>query len=225
MPRAIFLANRPGDRPLRFLPKGKTALTPPFASLLHETTTAELDPNFLPEPALGSQAVESMPDELIKSADLDGFLRDVKGLDNLAVHSRMAARSTRTKGKALQILLVEDNVGDARLLYEMFSQERPDSFKLTHLMRMSEAEVHLAKGGVDIILLDMGLPDGHGLDTVKRARAAAPDVPMIVLTGLDDEELAAEAMKEGAQDYLIKGQIENRALPRAFRHAIERHRM
>src|ERR1700733_4498480 len=159
MPRAIFLANRPGDRPLRFLPKGKTALTPPFASLLHETTTAELDPNFLPEPALGSQAVESMPDELIKSADLDGFLRDVKGLDNLAVHSRMAARSTRTKGKALQILLVEDNVGDARLLYEMFSQERPDSFKLTHLMRMSEAEVHLAKGGVDIILLDMGLPD------------------------------------------------------------------
>jgi signal transduction histidine kinase len=90
---------------------------------------------------------------------------------------------------------------------------------------MSEAVVHLAKGGVDIVLLDMGLPDGHGLDTVRRARAVAPDVPLIVLTGLDDEALAAEAMKEGAQDYLIKGQIENRALPRALRHAIERHRM
>jgi len=63
------------------------------------------------------------------------------------------------------------------------------------------------------------------LDTVRRARAVAPDVPLIVLTGLDDEALAAEAMKEGAQDYLIKGQIENRALPRALRHAIERHRM
>jgi DNA-binding NtrC family response regulator len=126
---------------------------------------------------------------------------------------------------ALRVLLVEDNAGDARLLREMFTTERPGSIELTHLMRMSEALAHLAKGGVDIVLLDMGLPDGHGLDTVRRARAVAPDVPLIVLTGLDDEALAAEAMKEGAQDYLIKGQIENRALPRALRHAIERHRM
>jgi signal transduction histidine kinase len=127
--------------------------------------------------------------------------------------------------KALQVLIVEDNVGDVRLLREMFGKERSDSFELTHFLRMSEAEVHLAKGGTDIVLLDMGLPDGHGLDTVRRAHAAAPGVPMIVLTGLDDEALAAEAMKAGAQDYLIKGQIENRALPRALRHAIERHRM
>jgi sigma-B regulation protein RsbU (phosphoserine phosphatase) len=129
------------------------------------------------------------------------------------------------KEKALQVLLVEDNAGDVRLLLEMFSGERPDSFELTHLLRMSEAVIRLAKGGVDIVLLDMGLPDGHGLDTVRRARAVAPGVPVIVLTGLNDEALAAEAMKEGAQDYLIKGQIENRALPRALRHAIERHRM
>jgi signal transduction histidine kinase len=129
------------------------------------------------------------------------------------------------KGKALQVLIVEDNAGDARLLREMFSAERPDSFEFTHVLRMGEALVHLAKGDVDIVLLDMGLPDGHGLDTVRRAHAAAPSVPLIVLTGLDDEALAAEAMKEGAQDYLIKGQIENRALPRALRHAIERQRM
>jgi signal transduction histidine kinase len=127
--------------------------------------------------------------------------------------------------KALQVLLVEDNAGDVRLLREMFSGERPDSFELTHLLRMSEAEIHLAKGGVDIVLLDMGLPDGHGLDTVRRAHAAAPGVPLIILTGLDDEALAAEAMTQGAQDYMIKGQIESRALPRALRHAIERHRM
>lgn len=129
------------------------------------------------------------------------------------------------KNKALQVLLVEDNAGDVRLLREMFSKERPGSFELTHLLRMSEAENHLAKGGVDIVLLDMGLPDGHGIETVRRTHAVAPGVPMIVLTGLDDEALAAQAMKEGAQDYLIKGQIENRALPRALRHAIERHRM
>ena len=127
--------------------------------------------------------------------------------------------------KPLQVLLVEDNAGDVRLLREMFSKERRDAFELTHLLRMSEAETHLAKGGVDIVLLDLGLPDGHGLDTVRRAHAAAPEVPVIVLTGLDDEALAAEAMIAGAQDYLIKGQIENRALPRALRHAIERHRL
>ncbi len=128
-------------------------------------------------------------------------------------------------GKALQVLLVEDNAGDARLLREMFSTEKAGSFELTHLLRMSEAMIHLAKGGVDVLLLDMGLPDAHGLDTVRQAHAAAPNIPLIVLTGLDDEALAAEAMKEGAQDYLIKGQIENRALPRALRHAIDRHRM
>jgi signal transduction histidine kinase len=128
-------------------------------------------------------------------------------------------------GKTLKVLLVEDNAGDVRLLREMFSNEKADSFELTHLVRMSDAEAHLAKGEVDILLLDMGLPDAHGIETVRRARAVAPGVPLIVLTGLEDEALAAAAMKEGAQDYLIKGQIENRALPRALRHAIERQRM
>src|SRR5580700_2123535 len=129
------------------------------------------------------------------------------------------------KEKALNILLVEDNAGDARLVREMFSKEKPDSFRLTHLSRMSDAETHLAKGGVDIVLLDMGLPDAPGIETVRRAHSVAPDVPIIVLTGLEDEALAAEAMKEGAQEYLIKGQIESRALPRTLRYAIERYRM
>jgi signal transduction histidine kinase len=129
------------------------------------------------------------------------------------------------KSKALHVLLVEDNAGDARLLREMFSTEKAGNIQLTHLLRMSDAEALLAKGGVDIVLLDMGLPDAHGIETVRRACAVAPGVPMVVLTGLEDEALAAQAMKEGAQDYLIKGQIENRALPRALRHAMERHRM
>jgi signal transduction histidine kinase len=110
-------------------------------------------------------------------------------------------------------------------LREMFSKEAPGSFVLSHLTHMRDAEDRLAEGGVDIVVLDMGLPDGHGLETLRRARAAAPEVVMIVMTGLEDEALAAQAMKEGAQDYLIKGQIENRALPRALRHAIERQRM
>jgi signal transduction histidine kinase len=129
------------------------------------------------------------------------------------------------KEKALQVLLIEDDAVNVRSLIEMLSKEKAESFELTHFLRLSDALIHLAKGGVDIVLLDMGLQNGHGLDTVRRVHAAAPGVPVIVLTGLDDEALAAEAMKVGAQDYLIKDQIEKRALPRALRHAIERHRM
>jgi signal transduction histidine kinase len=129
------------------------------------------------------------------------------------------------KPDALQVLLIEDSAGDARLLREMFGREKAGNFELTHLTHMSEAEVHLSKHHADIILLDMGLPDGHGIDTLRRAHAMAPGTPLIVLTGMDDEALAAEAMKEGAQDYLIKNQIQTRALPRALRHAIERQHM
>jgi len=127
--------------------------------------------------------------------------------------------------KVFQVLLVEDNASDARLLRDMLSKAKQGSFELTHMTRMHEAEIRLSAGGIDIVLLDMGLPDGHGLEILRRARAADPTVVMIVLTGFDDEELAAGAMKEGAQDYLIKGQIENRALPQALRYAMERQRM
>ena len=108
-----------------------------------------------------------------------------------------------------KVLLVEDNPGDARLLREMFNEEDTLNTELTHVQYMSEAERHLAQHTVDIILLDLGLPDAQGLEAVRRARAAAPRVPLVVLTGLDDESLAAQALQEGAQDYLIKGQIDD----------------
>jgi signal transduction histidine kinase len=125
--------------------------------------------------------------------------------------------------RTIRVLLVEDNADDVILFREMFRKEQPGSFELAHRERMSDAVDYLASQPVDIVLLDMGLPDGHGLETVRRAHAAAPKVPLIVLTGLDDEDIAAQALKDGALDYLVKGQIENRALPRALRYAIERH--
>jgi diguanylate cyclase (GGDEF)-like protein len=147
-------------------------------------------------------------------------------MDSLALLRRqVAAHRSLMKEETLRVLVVEDNAADARLLLEMFRNEKPGSFEMTHLSRMSDAIVHLEKNKVDIVLLDLGLPDARGLESVRRAHAAAPDVPLIVLTGLDDEGLASEAMKDGAQDYLIKGQVENRALPRALRHAIERHQI
>ncbi len=120
------------------------------------------------------------------------------------------------------LLLVEDNPGDAHLFRQMFNEQGSHISELKHVETMSEAEKHLAISAVDIILLDMGLPDAKGLEAVRRAHAAAPRIPLVVLTGLDDESLAAQALQVGAQDYLVKGQIETRGLFRAIRYAIER---
>src|SRR5271154_4586326 len=123
------------------------------------------------------------------------------------------------------LLLVEDNPGDARLLREMISEAGARNMEMTHAQCMKEAERHLSDREVDIILLDLGLPDVEGMMAVQRIRAAAPSVPLVVLTGRDDEALAALALQEGAQDYLIKGQIDSRGLLRALRYAIERKTM
>jgi diguanylate cyclase (GGDEF)-like protein len=90
---------------------------------------------------------------------------------------------------------------------------------------MDDAEKYLAKQPIDIILLDLGLSDAQGMEALRRARAAAPGVVLVVMTGLDDEGVAAQALQEGAQDYLIKGQIERRELLRALRHAVQRKTM
>ena len=121
-----------------------------------------------------------------------------------------------------RLLVVEDNAGDVRLLREMFREDTAHTTELFHVDCIADAEKHLASRSVDIILLDLGLSDAQGLEAVRRAHSAAPGVPLVVLTGLDDESLAAQALQEGAQDYLIKGQIETRGLLRAMRHAIER---
>jgi diguanylate cyclase (GGDEF)-like protein/PAS domain S-box-containing protein len=130
-----------------------------------------------------------------------------------------------SKKSIKMLLIVEDNPGDARLLREMFNEQGSHNTELTHVECMNEAEQHLAERAFDVVVLDLGLPDAQGLEAVRRAHAAAPRVPLVVLTGLDDESLAAEALQEGAQDYLIKGQIETRGFLRSLRYAIERKAM
>src|SRR3984957_18685127 len=124
-----------------------------------------------------------------------------------------------------KILLIEDNLGDARLLREMVNEQSTHGIEVTHLDCLRAAEEHLSVHSVDIILLDLGLPDGQGLEAIRRVHAAAPRVPLVALTGLDDESLAEQALQEGAQDYLIKGQIETRGILRALRYATERKRL
>ena len=122
----------------------------------------------------------------------------------------------------IRILLVEDNPGDACLLREMFNEPAARKYEVPHHDSMAKAVAHLGANPVDAVLLDLGLPDAQGLEAIRQAHAAAPRIPLVVLTGLDDESLAAQASQEGAQDYLIKGQIEARGLLRSLRYAIER---
>jgi diguanylate cyclase (GGDEF)-like protein len=127
--------------------------------------------------------------------------------------------------KTTKILLVEDNAGDARLLREMLKEPSSYQYELAHRESLEAAAAFLVENPVDIVLLDLGLPDAQGLGAVRQAHASAPDVALVVLTGLDDESLAAQTLQEGAQDYLIKGQIQARGLLRALRYAIERKAM
>ena len=125
----------------------------------------------------------------------------------------------------ISMLLIEDNVGDARLVREMLLDEMPGTTTVTHVETMAEAEAFLAEEHADIVVLDLGLGDAQGVVAIRRAHAAAPGVPLVVLTGTDDLGLATQALQEGAQDYLIKGEIEARALSRALRYAVERNNL
>jgi diguanylate cyclase (GGDEF)-like protein len=120
------------------------------------------------------------------------------------------------------LLLIEDNDGDARLLQEMFNEQAVQITALKRVTTMRDAETYLSTHHVDIIILDLGLPDAQGLEALRRTHTVAPHLPTVVLTGTDDEGLARLALQEGAQDYLIKGQIESRGLMRALRYAVDR---
>ncbi len=124
--------------------------------------------------------------------------------------------------RRLKILLVEDNPGDARLVEEILAEAGRSGFDITPLERCEPAVAALKDSNFDVVLLDLSLPDSKGLETVSRVTAAAPQVPIVIMTGLDDEETAIAAAKMGAQDYLVKGNFDHRGLTRTLRYAIER---
>jgi signal transduction histidine kinase len=140
----------------------------------------------------------------------------------------MKSKIQNPKSKILSVLLVEDNPGDARLIREMLAEGRDplhtgrQAFDLEWADRLSTGLERLAVGGIDVALLDLSLPDSQGLETFLKIHDQAPGVPVVVITGLDDETLAVQAVHEGAQDYLVKGQVTGNLLTRAIRYAIER---
>lgn len=125
----------------------------------------------------------------------------------------------------LRILLVEDNPGDAGLIRHALKDAYESRFELVHYTSLTEALEYLSQAHPDVIVVDLGLPDVCGIDVVKLTRAGAPATPVVVLTGQSDQALGLQALQEGAQDYLIKGELDPRLLSRALRYAIERHRM
>jgi diguanylate cyclase (GGDEF)-like protein/PAS domain S-box-containing protein len=129
------------------------------------------------------------------------------------------------KPEMIQVLLIEDNPGDARLVKEMLADAGSSRFSLTHVGTIREGLARLKNGSYHVILLDLSLPDGHGLDTIRQVCAATSGLPVVILTGLDDETIAIRAVQEGAEDYLVKGQMDSNLLARAIRYAIERKRV
>lgn len=122
----------------------------------------------------------------------------------------------------IKILLVEDSPSDAELLQEILQDLEGHAFVFRHAETLDEGLKLLAAEDFDILLLDLSLPDSAGTGTFQRARAAAPHLPIVVLTGMDSEELGIAAVRQGVQDYLIKGQSDGRVLARSIRYAIER---
>ncbi|MBN1273304.1 MAG: GGDEF domain-containing response regulator [Candidatus Aminicenantes bacterium] len=125
----------------------------------------------------------------------------------------------------IRVLLIEDNPGDARLIREMLSEAEDFSFFLECIDRISTSFERLSEEDYDVILLDLSLPDSHGFETFTKIHSQQPDVPIIVLTGIDDKNLGRKAVQKGAQDYLVKGRVEPNLLSRSILYAIDRQRM
>ena len=122
------------------------------------------------------------------------------------------------------VLLIEDNPGDARLIKELLAEEPAAPFRIICVDRLLRGLELLSSENIEVLLLDLSLPDSHGLETFAKAYAHAPKVPIIVLTGNDDHALALLAVKAGAQDYLFKGKLDRELLVRSMQYSIERKR-
>ncbi len=127
------------------------------------------------------------------------------------------------KAEIVTVLLVDDNAPDAALIGVLLGDSRAPSFELEVARRLIDGLARVDELEPDVILLDLGLPDSQGMETLERMLEHAPLVPVLVLTGLDDQLIGVEAMKAGAQDYLVKGQVDTEMLVRAIRYAIQRN--
>jgi two-component system cell cycle response regulator len=167
---------------------------------------------------------------ITKPVDLEKFFSVVESIEQFWLSVVVLPRRIDVALQSIRVLLVEDNPGDARLLSEMLSdadkawRQSNQRFDVVHCDRLSSGLLTLEQGGIDVVLLDLSLPDATGSITVTRTLETAPNVPIVVLTGTDNKELAISAVDHGVQDYLVKGQVGSASLVRSLRYAIERKR-
>ena len=133
-----------------------------------------------------------------------------------------AARQAVMATPPIRVMIVEDNPGDVHLIREILRGSSTTRFEVAAADRLADGVARLGGGAIDVVLLDLGLPDSRGYETFARVHALAPRLPIIVLTGLGDEAVARKTMQAGAQDYLVKGEVDGNVLARAIRYAIER---
>lgn len=173
-----------------------------------------------------------------KPVDFDQFTRTLRALGGFwfevatlppepresAAPRKRSGTATRiaTDEESIQVLLIEDSVTDTLLIREALSASGAMRFDVTHATRLSEAQPLLAQRSFDLIVTDLGLPDSQGLDTVRKIRQLGVDAPLVVLTSLDDDDTGVQALRDGAHDYLVKGELTPRAVARAARYAIDK---
>ncbi|MDH3251525.1 MAG: response regulator [Ignavibacteria bacterium] len=150
-----------------------------------------------------------------------GRMNNLREVRKPIAHSR---RVNMLQGETI-ILVVEDNPGDARLLRIALEKVPEFRFHMVHVKNLGEVELLPAERGFDVVLLDLELPDGYGLDTLARIREIAPTLPVIVLTGMQESAVAQRALRMGAQDFFTKGEYSSGMLVHAIRYAIERQAM
>ncbi|MEZ5173990.1 MAG: response regulator [Bacteroidia bacterium] len=124
--------------------------------------------------------------------------------------------------RRLHILVVEDNNGDYLLIQDMLHAVRDFAKDISHVESLQDAIDHVQRQKTDVILLDLSLPDSYGIDSFSRLNEANPAVPILILSGLSDTKFAHDAVKIGAQDYLVKGEFEEKLLAKSVLYAIER---
>ena len=130
----------------------------------------------------------------------------------------------------INVLLIEDDTGDAFLIEELLTEiqqfyKSRTSFQVKHVRSMAEGLKIITARDFQVAVMDLSLPDSQNLDSLEKLRSQAPDVPVVVLTSLDDEELAVKAVEKGAQDYILKNELVGNILARSLRYAIERDRL